>query len=1341
MSNSAPLANGHFPNDARSAARIYIDRGMAPIPLPNRSKDPGIKGWQELRLTANDLDQQFPAGAIRNIGNLLGTPSGGLVDVDLDSPEAIAAAPYLLPPTGWVFGRMSKPRSHWEYTVRQPRKTTKFKEPVRAKPQADSGDSADEDKADKNNHKVMLLELRSTKSQTVFPPSLHEESGELIRWDEYDQPAEIDWSELLTACERVGAAALLARYWPAKGARHDARLALAGGLLRAGWPEDLTIRFITAVCVAAKNTDIADCEKVVSDTAARLRAGENVTGWPSLKQSVGDDVVTRVREWFGLRDKVPKLNLDTKRPQATKTAVRPLGPYQPFPTDALPGPARDFVREVAAATGTDEAMSGVPALAVMAGVIGNTRRLRPKHAWYESSCVWGLVIAESGTVKSAPCEMMVAPVNEIARRLFEEGQDAARQYREDLAEWKELPKAERGDQPVAPTQCQLLAEDTTIQALVELHADNPHGLVIYHDELDTWFNSFGLYQKNNRASEVPHWLKFHGGRSTRVNRKTGDRKHLYAPYTATSICGTIQPGTLKRSLTPDFFACGLAARILLAMPEKRKKVWSEADTTPDVESAYQQMIERLYGLEFTIGQNDRPAPVPLRLTPDARKRFIQFFGEWSDKQFNADADLAACFSKLEGYSLRFAMIHQCATQAAAGCDDPKDESPVTADSLEAGITLARWFAAEAERVYARLAQSNEQEEAQQLVSYIRGKGGSITVKTLQHNRGRTYPTSAAAEEALDALAQAGLGTLEDSRSGPEGGRPSKIFTLAPPPTADDTDETCPGGGGRSDQLAAGPTDDTHPADDETYPGSARNGVSSVSSVVGGETNGIDGDLSTVEQQPTEEEVLSASSKDGNGPSRTHCREVITKPDDLMMAATAVEESVRIGLDIETTGLNPRIDRARLLTLATDRGTYLIDLFELASSDLTPVWEVLRGKPILGHNLAFDLGFLARLGFAPGEVRDTMLMSQVLYSGERVQGHKLADCTFRELSLTLKKDEQKGDWSKSLSTEQIEYAATDAEVLLPLFTALNAKLAAAELREAADVEHRALPGLVWLGGSGVGFDGQRWDGLAADAQAESVALAGELDALAARPDRPGLFGGGWNWDSPDQVKLAFAALGFQLDSTDDNALAAVSHPLADKLRDYRGATKRCSTYGKDWSKFLAADGRVYAAWRQLGADSGRMACSKPNLQNLPRDARYRQCFHAPPGRVLVKADYSQIELRIAAKVSGDKRMLSAYQSGEDLHTLTARQILGKAEVSKGDRQLAKAVNFGLLYGMGAKAFRVYAKTKYGVDLTEAQAAAYRRTFFRTYPGLRKWHGSMPDAAVDTRTLTGRRRIGV
>src|SRR5262249_35864562 len=156
---------------------------------------------------------------------------------------------------------------------------------------------------------------------------------------------------------------------------------------------------------------------------------------------------------------------------------------------------------------------------------------------------------------------------------------------------------------------------------------------------------------------------------------------------------------------------------------------------------------------------------------------------------------------------------------------------------------------------------------------------------------------------------------------------------------------------------------------------------------------------------------------------------------------------------------------------------------------------------------------------------------------------------------------------------------------------------------------------------------------------------------------------------------------------------------------REARKKVTAYGRDWLQYVDPNGRVYPHWKQLGAASGRMSCSDPNLQQVPHGP-YRQCIVAPAGRVLVKADYSQIGLRAAAKITGDKALRKAYRRGEDLHVLTARKVLGIQEVSKGHRQLAKALNFGLLYGMGAARFRDYAQSQYGLTLTEDEAKRYR-----------------------------------
>jgi DNA polymerase-1 len=478
--------------------------------------------------------------------------------------------------------------------------------------------------------------------------------------------------------------------------------------------------------------------------------------------------------------------------------------------------------------------------------------------------------------------------------------------------------------------------------------------------------------------------------------------------------------------------------------------------------------------------------------------------------------------------------------------------------------------------------------------------------------------------------------------------------------------------------------------------------------------------------------------------------LVRDPADVPAAVQSVTDSVLVGLDTETTGLNPRTDRVRLVQLATEGGVFLFDLFALTSDALRPVFELLSQKEIVAHNTAFDLAFLAPLGFVSGPVNCTMNLSRLLHGTRQKRGfHGLEQVAEREIGVKLDKGQQKSNWAGDLSPEQLQYAAADVAVLPLLFRALSAKAKLADLERVAEIERRCLLAVVWLARSGVPFDHTRWEALAREAKEEAEKLARQLGAVAPPiPDPPAPEGGkrpkkpreSWNWNSHVQVREAFALLGVELTSTKDDALARVNHLLADLLRKHRGTAKRATTYSMSWLKGSYHEGRLYAEWRQLGCITGRMAGRSPNLQNPPGDPRYRACFRAPDDRVLIKADYSQIELRIAAKVANDPVMLTAHANGEDLHALTAQRMLGREDISDRDRKLAKPVNFGLIYGLGAPALMSKAKAEYGLDLTIEDAARYRQAFFDTYRGIADWHRRIRlDRATETRTLAGRRAL--
>ncbi len=354
-------------------------------------------------------------------------------------------------------------------------------------------------------------------------------------------------------------------------------------------------------------------------------------------------------------------------------------------------------------------------------------------------------------------------------------------------------------------------------------------------------------------------------------------------------------------------------------------------------------------------------------------------------------------------------------------------------------------------------------------------------------------------------------------------------------------------------------------------------------------------------------------------------------------------------------------------------------------------------------------------------------------------HSLEGVARRELGVELDKEHQAAEWGGELSPGMLEYAARDAQVLLPLAEALVARATEAGLGRVAGIEHRALPAVSWMENAGLPLDAEGWTEHLAEVEQEIGLLKEQLGEIA--PERPG--GEGWNWNSSQQTREVFALEGIQLPNVKSETLSRHDHPLIGPLLRYRKASKLVSHFGPTLLGFVREDGRVYADWRQIGAETGRMSCSKPNLQQFP--PVLKDYVRAPDGRVIVVADYSQAELRIAAQISGDKRMLEAYRRGEDLHAATARSLTGRENISKEERDLAKAVNFGLLYGQGAAGLVEYARNKYGVTMTTEEANRYRRRFFETYPGLKAWHEGqwrrLKRGNTETRTLSGRRRKGV
>jgi len=1022
---------------------------------------------------------------------------------------------------------------------------------------------------------------------------------------------------------------------------------------------------------------------------------------------------------------------------AKVTAPKYVRPYVPFPVKLLPEPLCSYVQAAADAIPCDTGYIAPHVLAACAGCIGLSRVIRLKGGkrrnWSEPPIIWSAVVAYSGTCKSPAFDVAIDDVQSIETELNEEHALAEEQYRRELKAYK--ADGGEGEEPKPPIERRIRIQDTTIEAMA-ITLINNRKLVLARDELRAWVEGFRAYKGKSGGNDMPKWLEIHRGNPISVDRKTGDHKKVRVSRAAVSVCGTIQPKIVAKAFDSEAFDAGCVARILLTMPPRQPKVWSDTEVAEVIAEQYHSLVRKLYALEPDTS-GDRPYPHALRLSPEALSRWKRFVNQWGAKTFASAEQDASAFSKLEGYAARFALIFHIIRHIH---DDKSDLVPVELNDLERGIALAHWFADEAERVYATLRDPDN--HLRELAEWVaRRKDRCCTPRELHRCRPRVYSRSEHAEHALQELVDAGYGLWDEKSPGTQG-RPSRTFRLHPPgeESADETDETSPEDDDGRQPSADETHDETTKGADETHTTPDESGDSSVLSAHQFTGNRRKGESEMTGTESGTREVSSAQAESFVSAAYS----LITDPANLPAIAGAIEESTYVAIDLETTGLNALVDRIRLLSLSVDtvdggRFSYLVDCFAV---DPSPLFPAMASAVLIGHNLAFDLAFLSRRGFQPGQVRDTMLLSQVLYASAYIKGtgftrHALKDCCQRELGIELRKELQASDWSGHLSTDQLKYAATDVHVLVRLHDQLAKKLAESGLQPTAVLECSALPCIAWMASKGVPFDRSQWSSLATIAKADVKRIGSELNAIApARSDE--LFDSSWNWDSPEQVRQVLALAGHSVESTSGGVLSELDSPIAKLLRDYRDASKRATTYGDEWArKHVAADNRIYANWSQLGANSGRMACGSPNMQNIKRDAAYRKAFAAPPGRILVKADYSQIELRIAAKISGDKALLAAYERGEDLHALTAKNVLGIQEVTKQHRQLAKAINFGLLYGMGAKAFRSYAKANYGVELSETEAQSYRDAFFRSYPGLRRWHRSMGDQPIDIRTLIGRR----
>lgn len=454
-----------------------------------------------------------------------------------------------------------------------------------------------------------------------------------------------------------------------------------------------------------------------------------------------------------------------------------------------------------------------------------------------------------------------------------------------------------------------------------------------------------------------------------------------------------------------------------------------------------------------------------------------------------------------------------------------------------------------------------------------------------------------------------------------------------------------------------------------------------------------------------------------------------------------KEYKSISYDLETTGVNRYQDEINLLGFGNNKKQYIVPLgVEFGPLKNKPktqkkiakyiIKEIDKLKDKIGCNIKFDNLFLReKYGKSPSPTFDVMLASHLL--NENTPNGLKENAVFEfnapnwDVNLNLKKGKLS---SKEDLEEYYNYLAYDIYYTHKLYIRFKKKLKSdlslwniyfnitmPAARAYEDIEELGV--YVYQG---------RFEALEKELRTKQADIINKMrESLP-----PELQSKEINWNSDAQLrKLLYDDLKLEViettatgnPSTSESVLMRLAdqHPIVGLILDYRGVSIQITHFIDGWRSRMV-NGRLHPNFLLHGTVTGRTSCKNPNLQQVPRDKAIRSLIGAPEGWTLVESDYSQIELRGVAEISGDTTMTRLFQQGIDIHTNTGRAVSGKDELSYEERKKAKAVNFGFVYGMSWKKFKDYARDSYGVSLSDAEAREYREKFFQTYHELPAWH---------------------
>ena len=413
-------------------------------------------------------------------------------------------------------------------------------------------------------------------------------------------------------------------------------------------------------------------------------------------------------------------------------------------------------------------------------------------------------------------------------------------------------------------------------------------------------------------------------------------------------------------------------------------------------------------------------------------------------------------------------------------------------------------------------------------------------------------------------------------------------------------------------------------------------------------------------------------------------------------------------------------RLRFISIAGDYGQALL-ASELLS-EIVPLLECPTCQ-VIGYNFLVDLGVVRRIigkRIRLTNIWDTMLAMQLLNNGLSHKGSSLQSICKDLLGWNFGDSPEASGRDDEPSAKEMDYATRACAILERIQARQLALLKMNGLEKVAQIEFRALPALVEIEYNGIGFNADKGLRLLEDLINEKNQMERELQQKAESMKMRR-----FNPRNPIQVKRVLQGFGYDIESTSAAVLERIllerpDEPFIKSLLKYRELRQQIG-FLKSWTD-SARDDRIYPKLAQLGGRSGRITCSRPNIQQIPRDPSLKGLFEASSGMSFVEADFSAIEMRIIATLSGDHAMQKIFKKGLDPHKQTAQAIFQKAKISDHERQMAKTLNYGTIYGGGVNMILSNLP-----NLTEGEAREFLHRFYAAYPGLRSWQQMVSEGA--------------